>query len=175
MTRMLDWLWETSERITNWLTFGVLLLLFIVFLVLFQNYAAHYPEKSFDGHRYGVSPTDIQRILKNFDEHRQLDQYLAQETQLDLAFPAIYGLLFAVAIVGIHPKTWHWLVAIPYATALFDYCENAAFIALVLHYRAAHDVPHALAAVASIASRLKWGFVSLSFAALVAALVRRYR
>ena len=175
MTRMVDWLWKKTERIATWNAFWVLLIYVIVFTVLFQFFAAGYPEKSFDGHTYGVSPDDISRILKSFDEHQQLDQYLRQETALDLLYPAIYGLFFAVSIVRIRPKGWHWLVVIPYATAFFDYFENISFITLVLCYQACHAVPLGLAVVASVASHLKWAFLLLLIPALVLAFVRRFR
>ncbi len=175
MTRMIDWLWRKTEAIGSWNAFWVLLIYMIVFTVLFQLFGANYPQKTFDGHRSGLHAADIGPILKNFDEHQQLDRYLTQETALDLLCPAIYGLFFAVAIVRIKPKGWHWLVAIPYAAALFDYCENFTFIALVLCYRAGHEVSPALATAASIASHLKWGFLLLLLPALALALVRRYR
>jgi hypothetical protein len=167
---MLDWLWRKSAALASWRSFGVLWTLTVVFVALFHIYGANYPESSFDGHQYGASAGDIARILQNFDRHQQLDQYLAQETQLDLTFPAVYGLFFAVVIAGLKPR-WRWLVAIPYATALFDYCENTAFIALVLRYRKTHSIPAALATAASVASRLKWIFMGLLLAALAVALV----
>jgi hypothetical protein len=176
MTGMFDWLWRKTEGIASWNASGVLLIYMIVFTVLFQFFGANYPEKSFDGRRPGLHAADVGQILKSFDEHQQLDRYLTQETALDLLYPAIYGLFFAVAIVRIKPKGWHWLVAIPYAAALFDYCENFTFIALVLCYRAGHEVTPALAAAASTASHLKWFFLwPLLPAALVLAFVRRYR
>lgn len=175
MTRMVDWLWRKTERIATGNGFWVLLIYFIVFTVLFQFFGIGYPESTFDGHTYGVSPDDIARILKNFDAHQRLDQYLRQETALDLLYPAIYGLFFAVAIVRLRPKGWHWLVAIPYAAAIFDYCENVQFIALVLCYRAGHAVSPALAITASIASHLKWAFLVLLIPALLVAWVRRFR
>jgi len=176
MTRMVDWLWRRTEGIASWNAFWVLLIYVIVFTILFQLFGASYPEKTFDGHRSGVQVVDIDRILKNFDEHQQLDRYLTQETALDLLYPAIYGLFFAVAIVRIKPKGWHWLVAIPYAAALFDYCENVTFIALVLCYRAGHEVSPALAASARVASHLKWFFLLILLpAAIVLAFVRRFQ
>jgi len=173
MERMVDWLWGKIDAIADWPTFFVLLLFFLVFNALFYLYSANYPRSSFDGQRFGISPSDVEPILRDFHEHKQLDRYLAQETQLDLFFPAVYGLLFAVIIVGIRPRGWHWLAALPIATAFFDYCENFCFIALVVSYRKALAVSPALAVVASIASRLKWTFVILSLAAPIVALVRR--
>ena len=174
MAGMIENLWSRIEAITTWQTFFVLLLVFLAFNALFYLYSANYPVKSFDGQKYGVSRSDIGHILAKFAEAKQLDRYFAQETQLDLAFPAIYGLLFAVAIVGIRPRGWHWLVVLPLATALFDYCENFTFIALVICYRKTHTVVPALAAIGSIASRLKWSFVIVSLIAPVVAFVRRY-
>lgn len=172
---MIDWLWRRIDAITTWPAFVVLLLLFSIFLVLFNRYGAHYPRPSFDGQRFGISPSDVEPILRDFDKAGQLDRYFAQETQLDLLFPAIYGLLFAVAIVGLRPRGWRWLVVIPIATALFDYCENFSFITLVLMYRKTHAVAPALAVVASIFSRLKWVLIPPALVAPLAALIRRYR
>ena len=175
MMRMVDRLWRTTERIATRNGFWVLLIYLIVFTVLFQFFGAGYPETSFDGHKYGVCPDDIARILKSFDEHRQLDQYLRQETTLDLLYPAIYGLFFAVVIVRLRPRGWHWLVVVPYAAAVFDYCENVSFITLVHCYQSCHTVPLPLAVVASVFSHLKWAFLLLLIPALLLACVRRFR
>src|SRR6266516_4437925 len=144
---MIDWLWTKVEAITNRTTFFGLLLFFFTFSALFNLYSEHYPRSSFDGTTCGISPSDVKPILQELDSAGQLDRYFAQETQLDLAFPAIYGLLFAVAVVGLRPKGWRWLVALPVAMAVFDYCENVSFIALVICYRKVHAVPWALAVV----------------------------
>jgi hypothetical protein len=175
MTRAIDWLWRKTDAITTWPSFAGLFLLVIVSVVLFARYGANYPRSSFDGQRCGISASDVQPILQDFEASGQLDRYFAQETQLDLVFPAIYGLCFAIAIVGLRPRTWHWLIAVPYGTALFDYCENVIYITLVRHYRATHQVWPALAVAASVASRLKWAFMLLLIPALVAAAVRRFR
>ena len=174
MERMVDWIWGKIDAITSWQTFFLLLLFFLVFNALFYLYSANYPRSSFDGHKYGISPSDVEPILHDFHQHNQLGRYLAQETQLDLVFPAIYGMLWAVMIVGLRPRGWHWLVVLPIAAALFDYCENFSFISLVVCYRKTSAVPQTLAIVASVFSRLKWTFIVLSLAAAAVALVRRY-
>jgi hypothetical protein len=174
MERMIDWLWQTIDAITGWTTFIVLLLLFAVFLVLFNRYGAHYPRPSFDGQKWGIAPSDVEPILHDFRKAGQLDRYFAQETQLDLIFPAVYGLLWAVMIVGLRPRGWRWLIVLPIAMALFDYCENFSYIALVVTYRQSLAVPHALAVTASVFSRLKWTFLPLALIAPLVALVRRY-
>ncbi|HEV2718408.1 MAG TPA: hypothetical protein VG323_00195, partial [Thermoanaerobaculia bacterium] len=156
---MVDWLWGKTGPIATRNGFWVLLIYVIVFTVLFQFFGADYPEPSFDAHRYGVRAADIPRILQDFDAHQQLDCYLTQETTLDLLYPAIYGLFFAVCIVRIRPKRWRWLIVIPYAAGVFDYCENATFIALVLGYQHGHPVSPALAIAATVASHLKWAFL----------------
>jgi hypothetical protein len=175
MTRMVDWLWTMIAAIATWRTFFVLFLFFVVFLALFNLYGENYPRPSFDGQKFGISPGDVAPILRDFAGHGQLGRYLAQETQLDLVFPAVYGLLFAVAIVGLRPKGWRWLVVLPIATALFDYCENFSFIALVVCYRKTLEVASALAIVASLASKLKWTFLFPTLVAPLLALARRYR
>lgn len=171
---MVDWLWKKSERIGTWNGFWILLIYLVVFTVLFQFFGVGYPCKTFDGQKPGVCPDDIARILRTFDEHQMLDRYLVQETALDLFYPSIYALFFAVAIVRIRPKGWHWLVVIPYAAGFFDYCENVSFIALVRCYQAGHAISPALAVVASAASHLKWAFLTLLIPALVLAVIRRY-
>ena len=171
MTRMLNWIWGKLDALTNWPAFFVLLLFFLVFSALFNLYGAHYPVDTFDGHKYGVSRADIRDILDKFHKCGQLDQYRAQETQLDLAFPAIYGLLFAVAIAGLWPRGGRWLALLPLATALFDYCENFTFIALAMRYRKTQTTAPALEIIGSTASRLKWSFVIVSLAALGVALI----
>ena len=175
MTGMIDSLWRKTERIATWNGFWVLLIYVIVFTVLFQFFGIGYPESTFDGHKYGVNPDDIARILRNFDAHQRLEQYLRQETALDLLYPAIYGLFFAVVIVRLRPKGWHGLVLVPYAAAFFDYCENISFITLVLCYQSCHAVPAGLAVVASVFSHLKWACLLLLIPALLLALARRFR
>ncbi len=171
---MIDWIWERIERIVSWRTFLTLLLFFLVFNALFYLYSAHYPRSSFDGTTCGVNPSDIADILVSFERADQLDRYLAQEWQLDLAFPAVYGLLFAVAVVGLRPRGWRLLVLLPLLAALFDYCENFTFITIVLCWRKTHTLSPGLAMIGSAASHLKWSLILPSFLAPVVALIRRY-
>lgn len=175
MTRMIDWLWQKIAAIAGWPAFVVILAIGIVFNVLFKRYGSHYPEATFDGRACGFRPSEVAAILKKFSDAGQLDRYFAQETQLDLIFPLVYSLLFAVIIVGVGSRLPHWVVAIPFAAALFDYCENFTYIALIVRYRATQTVPPALAVIGAVASRLKWGFVFLSLAAIFAAIVDHSR
>ena len=177
MAGMIDWLWMKTAGIASWTTFGVVLVIAIAFNTLFNRYGRHYPKglKTFDGRMSGFTPSQVEPILKEFHDSGQLDRYLAQETQLDLIYPLVYSLLFAIIIAGAGARLPHWFIVAPYAAALFDYCENFTYIALILRYRAEQHVPFALAVVASVASRLKWGFIFLSLGAALAALSARLR
>jgi hypothetical protein len=173
---MVDWLWtRTSSIATGWDCFILFLIAFIFATALFAPRVATYPAKTFDGRWSGWWPSEAGGILHQFKCANKLDAYEEQEYTIDLVFPIVYTLLFAASIVALARGTWlpHWLIVVPYLACLSDYLENAAFIAMIRAYRLQDRVPVPLAVTGSIASRLKWGFIAISFAVLLFAAILR--
>jgi hypothetical protein len=173
---MIDWLWTRTSSIATWWTFLILLGIFVFFAqVLFAPRVATYlPAQTFDGRAKGWWPSEAEGILKQFKPDR-LDAYQQQESTLDLVFPIIYTLLFAVGIVAAGRTTSlpHWLILAPYIACLADYLENTTYIAMIKAFRLTEKVPYPLAVIGSVASRLKWGFSAISAIVLTVAVIMR--
>ena len=127
---MTQWLWERIGAITSWWSFVPLLALTLYFtFFLFPSYQA----PSFEGTRF-FAPRQAATILKNLDGDRA--KYLHIERSVDLIFPLVYSLTFAVAIVGVGRliAAPRWLVLLPFVTIVFDYLENTCTISMLLRY-----------------------------------------
>src|SRR5260370_5876349 len=115
---MIEWLWNRTETIATGWNFFVLLLFVCVFnLALFVPRVATYPDGgSFDGRWKGFTPSEVPGILQIFDHAGKLDTYVEQEKTMDLIFPVVYTLLFAVGIVGFGRAVAlpHWPILFPY-------------------------------------------------------------
>ncbi|HEV7920231.1 MAG TPA: hypothetical protein VGR02_05515 [Thermoanaerobaculia bacterium] len=171
---MIERLWALLARFANGWVFLALVIAFGLCRIGFKRFnAAYAPAKSFDGRGF-YKPSDAPDILKKFGSN--IDIYLRQESTLDLAFPIIYSLTFAVGIVWLGKSAPHSLVVLPFATAIFDYCENVSVIGMIVHYRKSQTVPPALAWIASVATPVKTAlFLASGVVLIVLALLRLYR
>lgn len=151
---MIERLWSAIARIANGWVFLALLIVYVLCSYGFNLFHdAYKPAQGLDARGY-YAPSDVPSILGEFGP--KIDIYLRQESTLDLAFPIVYSLLFSVGIVWLGKKsTPHWLVALPFAAALLDYCENACAITMILRYRKTHDVAMAVAWIASFVTPIK--------------------
>jgi hypothetical protein len=167
---MTERLWNAIAPIAKWWVFLILLVLFFVGRSRFGDF----PTKTFDVRGF-YKPSQVEGILCEFGD--QLGRFLHQQSTLDLVFPIIYSLTFAVGIVWLGGKTApRWLVALPFATAFFDYCENISEIVMIRRYEAHQPVPMTFAWIASIATPIKIVLLLASFVALIVlAAIRLYR
>ncbi|HKO57801.1 MAG TPA: hypothetical protein VJ276_18175 [Thermoanaerobaculia bacterium] len=150
---MIETLWQGISRIANGWVFLVLAVAFVLMSRGFDHFREQYaPAKSLEATRI-YKPSAVPAILEKFGD--RLPIYQRQESTIDLLFPIVYCLAFAVGIVWLGERLPHWLVALPFATAFFDYCENFSAIGMIVRYRATKTVPTALAWIASIATPVK--------------------
>ena len=173
---MIDWLWARTSSIATWWNFFILFLIAFLFAhALFApRVAAYLPAQTFDGRAKGWWPSEAESILKEFTKE-SLDAYQQQESTIDLVFPIVYTLLFAVGIVAAGRTTSlpHWLILAPYIACLADYLENTTYIAMIKAFRLTASVPYPLAVIGSVASRLKWGFSAITLIVLIVAVIMR--
>jgi hypothetical protein len=181
MAQLVEWTWRRVEEIASRRVLVALLALFLVFsAVLFPMHKKKYGEEAvtLDGRPFGFSATEAETALAKFNE-AELVAYGEQELITDLAFPIIYSLMSAVALVLLAKavRVPRPLVLLPFVSALADYTENFSIALMIL--RELGDRPlGVLATIGSIGSRVKHlGLYSLTlllvwFAA--AALRRRW-
>lgn len=104
--------------------------------------------------------------------------YRLLESTVDLAFPPVYSLMFAIAIAGgvrVTTATLRPLILIPFVAGLFDYAENISVLMMINRFPSvAGIVP-----VASFCTRVKCSLLIVSMALTllsgIALLVARFR
>lgn len=80
------------------------------------------------------TPGEICKLFEEWGDDR-LALYAWTEVTLDLAFPLIYGTLFAVLIARLFQVgQWRWAVMVPLCGAAVDLMENATTAALAWSY-----------------------------------------
>lgn len=89
---------------------------------------------------------------------------------IDFFFPAVYGFGFACLNCAVYRRkykkeeNYRWIIAVPFAGALFDYIEN--IILVILYHSLPAEYP-AAASVLNIVNLLKFGLLGLSILLLV--------
>ncbi len=123
--------------------------------------------------RGAYTPTQAYAALTAYgDEGRQL--YLLIELTVDLIYPLVYGLFFALTITYcLRPvlsknHTLQRAALLPLVGMLADYGENAGLALLLLNYPNRLD---GLAAFTSTVTTIKWIFAISAMVATVAALI----
>jgi len=171
---MIERLWSTVAKFANVWVFLALVVGFVLCSKAFGRFKAAYtPARGLDARGF-YKPSDIPNIFAGFGA--KIDVYLRQESTLDLGFPIVYALMYAVGIVWLGRSAPHWLIALPFATALFDYCENFSTIVMIMRYRETQTVPMAIAWIAVIATPVKTAlFLASAGAVIVLALMRLYQ
>jgi hypothetical protein len=166
---LVDWMWNRTAAIASPIVFlGLFVLCLIFIFVLFPITKRHFKEiETFDANPWGFSAGEAPTIMSKFSGE-QLRHYLNQERFTDLAFPIVYGIGFAVAMVLLVNFTGapRWLVLLPYIAALADWCENASVICMIGRHQKGQPLG-VFAQVGSIASRLKHGFLAATVIVLI--------
>ncbi len=91
--------------------------------------------------------------------------YLTRIVPLDLVFPLVYTLIYAVTITWLLSRwlpagsPWMRLNVVPLVAGAADYCENAGVIAMLLSYPAEL---YGVAAFTAVMSPVKYAFITLS-------------
>ena len=95
--------------------------------------------------------------------------YAWTEITVDLIFPIIYAAFLSLLIIYLFQKcsintSEQFVVLLPFIAMLFDYGENVLIAIMLFSYPKEHP---ALASVASVFTKLKWSFVSVSSVAIL--------
>lgn len=166
---LVDWLWNRTAAIASPTVFLGLFVLSLIFLfVLFPLTKRHFKGvETFDANPWGFSPAEAPGILGKFNSE-QLRAYLNQERFTDLAFPIVYGIGFAVAMVLLVNFTGapRWLILLPYAAALADWFENASIICMIGRHQKGQPLG-IYATMGSIASRFKHSLLAATVLVLI--------
>ena len=86
--------------------------------------------------------------------------YAWTEVTLDLVFPFVYGLLFAIPLVRLYEPRQAWVLLFPLAGMAFDLLENVTVATLAWTYQQGQE--SGLATAASAFTRMKTLFLLLS-------------
>ncbi len=179
MAQLIDWIWNCIGRIANgWVLLALFVAVVLFWLLYFLPTQKKYrPARTFDGRAEGFRPSDAHAILEEFDQAGHLQTYLNQARAVDMIFPVVYALMFAVAIrfFAPHLTNLRWLILLPFVMALFDWIENLCVVTLIGRYRA--NKPFGgMPVLLLIAQRLKfllWGAVIVVTVVLLVGWVRR--
>jgi hypothetical protein len=177
LTRLSQWLrrsvrgWHALAGLAIFLVFGA-----TVLPVQASRVQGDSPDTAFL-----YSAGDLTRMAEAYGEDGRAG-YVRSRWTFDLAFPMIYGFFLATSIAWLLGKalpegsSWQLANLAPLAAVAFDLLENTLTTVVMRAYPA--EAPLA-AALAPLASALKWIFVAGSFVllavALALALVRRIR
>lgn len=151
--------------------------LVVALLVCLRLFAARkealLPYAAPDG-MWWYGPDELRTTLGAFSM-AQRTLYARSELTTDLVFPAAYGMLFAILLARLYPRSPR-VIAIPILAAVADLVENSINVYLVWRYP---DGWWTLAYIAGIGSAVSWGGASASavlvIVGAVLALVRRRR
>lgn len=168
--------------IQKWAT-GRNVLIFLAIDFIFMLGIMPYLGEQMNQFTPGFQPLDItipsytpahahQTIAKLSDEGRAY--YRSIELGVDLVYPLIYGIAFALLItyllakVSLPKSKIRWLALLPLIGMLFDYAENLSIVSLIDHFPQQSDGMAQLAAYCSLG---KWSFIFATFALVLIGLL----
>ncbi|GAB3643744.1 hypothetical protein [Spirosoma arcticum] len=120
---------------------------------------------------FGINPERTLRMVADYGPAGRA-YYATTEMTLDVAYPLIYSLLFAVLLTMLYrtAPALHRIQLLPVAALLLDLLENAMIVTLLNTYP---DQSQLVAMVCEVAKLLKWVVAGLLLALVLAGLVRR--
>lgn len=123
-----------------------------------------------DGRRRGYTTEEAQALFERLAAKRKLTTYAWTEVTLDLAFPAAYGLLFALLLSRLYRPQEAWVLFFIVAGVAADLVENVSAATMALTFRG--KVP-ALARLASEVTVMKWALLTLALLFILFGAVRK--
>jgi hypothetical protein len=110
--------------------------------------------------------TDAYELFCKLKKGREF--YAWTEITVDMIFPIIYSFFFSLLIIYIFQncsiKSPQFLAILPFIAMLFDYGENVLIAFMLFDYPRQYP---ALASIASLFTKLKWGLLVISFLAIL--------
>jgi hypothetical protein len=132
------------NRFFNLGTWPFVALLVVVFILCQQGFV--WRQRALGGlsevpdARFGYTPREIRNLFEDWGVGRR-ELYARTEVTLDLAFPLVYGTLFAVFSARLFRKgLWRWALLVPLSGALADLIENFMIAYLAWSYDG-HESP----------------------------------
>jgi hypothetical protein len=167
------------DRIANWKTLLLLLAIYMSFPAYWLN-NAEAALNQLAGKTMGpidltigFNPTRPLHMVADYGPEARA-YYTRLELTLDVIYPLVYSLLFAVCLTLIYRnkpyRPFSWVTLVPFLCLLFDYLENAAIVTLLTTYPAQS---YALAILCETAKLAKWLTFGLTMALIVFGLVKR--
>ncbi|HWT02429.1 MAG TPA: hypothetical protein VN256_19410 [Pyrinomonadaceae bacterium] len=123
-----------------------------------------YANTSPDTRWRGYSSEDVRKFFHDIGKDgRRL--YAGTQRTLDVAFPLVYGSLFASLIILLYgPRGARYLVLAPVSAAVMDLAENAVLSHLALRFEEGSPPP---VKAASIFTMLKWALCVISLGLII--------
>lgn len=161
---MCDSLYQRINRIANW-RIGIFLFLANLACIAAFNWRHHQLKLEPPDAKRHYSPDELYAFLGGIGENgRQL--YAWTQITLDVIYPVVYCLLFAVLLVVLY--RWEKLrcvVWLPLLTGIFDLLENVTTAYLAATFNAGRN--DGLASLSPIFSTGKWWGVSICLALIL--------
>lgn len=169
---------RTLNRFSHWKSFLILLAVYASFPAYWLKNAAttinQLSGKTIDpvDLTFGFNPARTLAMIADYgDEARTY--YVRVELTVDMAYPIVYALLFAVILTllfrGRAYKPFGWVTLLPFAILLFDYLENATIVGLLTSYP---QQSYGLAVLCEIFKLAKWLTVALIFGLMLYGVIR---
>lgn len=162
------------RKISNWKTFGALLILYILFAVFVMSGMTgdgalkHQPLDLL----FSYTPQEAYALIESYGNFR--GRYAFMSMTADTIYPILYTLLFMVLIMQLCKVFWpkdlkkQWIALVPLLAFVFDILENASIITMLRSYPERHDT---IAQMSSLCTSLKWLSVGLVFGIICVLLV----
>lgn len=143
-------------------------LLLVAFLVCLQGFDWRRkwlgPSPSLPDVRLGYTPDELQEVFEVWGQGR-CQLYAITQVTLDVAFPLVYGVLFAICVARLFTgERGRWMVVVPLLATLADLSENVVLAFLAWSYR---DTVSPLAWIASASTMAKFAFFGASLVLLL--------
>ena len=180
---MTDWIGTVSTGRTVLLLFVATQIIYLAMLLFTLPHLQHLAGgmKPFDLLPQGYDSVYAGNFMEAIGpEGRRF--YLTRQIPLDLVYPALFAMAFAVMWVWLlnsyHCASgrWRWVALLPVIAGLADYVENGLIATMLNTYP---DMSDAVVATASLATMLKSTATAVYFVALLSLLVavgvQRYR
>jgi hypothetical protein len=150
------------NRMANWKTLVFLLVVYVSFPAYWLknaeatiNKLAGKPVGPIDL-TFGFNPTRTLRMVADYGPAARA-YYAQTECTVDVAYPLVYSLLFAVILTLLFRdrpyKPFRWVTLLPFTSLLFDYLENAAIVTMLTTYP---NQSLLVAVLCEVAKLLKW-------------------
>lgn len=166
------------DRFTNWKSFLILLAVYASFPAYWLKNAAATISQLAGKHSdpidltMGFNPARTLAMIADYGPNARA-YYARVELTVDVAYPIVYALLFAVILTllfrGKAYKPFGWVTLLPFVSLLFDYLENATIVGLLTSYP---QQSYGLAVLCEIFKLGKWLTVALIIGLMLYGVIR---